>query len=138
MTEITRMQPIFLVVKQPKNMHIKFLSISEVAAGKRYDSISNQGKPFARWSKMTVSTRDRLHNSHFFQINTPTITLTLHCSSTTVGGHEKQTDSNTISTSSSASVSVVSADWDIVPSLQNVRVNSQYVGIIEEQKQQIK
>jgi hypothetical protein len=34
MTEITRMQTIFLVLKHSKNMHIKFLSISEVAAGK--------------------------------------------------------------------------------------------------------
>ena len=75
---------------------------------------------------------------HFFQINTPTITLTLHCSSTMVGGHEKQIDSNTTSTSSSASASVVSADWDIAPPLQNVRVDTQYVGIIEEQKLQIK
>jgi hypothetical protein len=33
MTEITRMQMIFLVLKHPKNMHIEFLSISEVAAG---------------------------------------------------------------------------------------------------------
>jgi hypothetical protein len=32
----------------------------------------------------------------------------------------------------------VSADWDIAPPLQNVRVDTQYVGIIEEQKQQIK
>ncbi len=31
-----------------------------------------------------------------------------------------------------------SADWDIAPTLQNVRVDTQYVGIIEEQKQQIK
>jgi hypothetical protein len=31
----------------------------------------------------------------------------------------------------------VSADWDIAPPLQNVRVDTQYVGIIEEQKQQI-
>ena len=55
-----------------------------------------------------------------------------------VGGHEKQSDSNTTSTSSSASASAVSADWDIAPPLQNVRVDTQYVGIIEEQKQQIK
>ncbi len=75
---------------------------------------------------------------HFFKINTPTITLTLHCSSTMVGGHEKQTDSNTTSTSSSASASAVSADWDIAPPLQNARINTQYAGIIEEQKQQIK
>jgi hypothetical protein len=34
MTEITRMQTIFLVLKHPKNMHIKFLCISEVDAGK--------------------------------------------------------------------------------------------------------
>jgi hypothetical protein len=66
MTEITRMQTIFLVLKHPKNMHIKFRSISEVAAGKRHDFISNQGKAFAHWSGMTVSTRDRLHNSSFF------------------------------------------------------------------------
>jgi hypothetical protein len=32
----------------------------------------------------------------------------------------------------------VSADWDIASPLQNVRVDTQYVGIIEEQKQQIK
>jgi hypothetical protein len=55
-----------------------------------------------------------------------------------VGGHEKQSDSNTTSTSSSASASAVSADWDIAPPLQNVRVDTQYLGIIEEQKQQIK
>ncbi len=55
-----------------------------------------------------------------------------------VGGHEKQIDSNTISTSSSASASAVSADWDIAPPLQNVRVDTQYIGIIEEQQQQIK
>jgi hypothetical protein len=124
MTEITRMQTIFLVLKHEKNMHIEFLSISEVA-GKRHDFISNQGKAFAHWSGMTVSTRDSLHNSlffsnqhtplHFFQINTPIITLTLHCSSTMVGGHERQMDSNTTLTSSSASASAVSADWDIAP-----------------------
>ncbi len=32
----------------------------------------------------------------------------------------------------------MSADWLIAPPLQNVRVDTQYVGIIEEQKQQIK
>jgi hypothetical protein len=66
MTEITRMQTIFLVLKHPKKMHIKFLNILEVAAGKRHDFISNRGKPFAHCSKMTVSTRDRQHNSSFF------------------------------------------------------------------------
>ncbi len=57
-----------------------------------------------------------------------------------VGGHEKQSYSNTTSTSSSASASAsaVSADWDIALPLRNVRVDTQYVGIIEEQKQQIK
>jgi hypothetical protein len=77
---------------------------------------------------------------HFcFKINTPTIRLTLHCSSTMVGGHEKQSESSTTSTSSSASASasVVSADWLIAPPLRNVRVDTQYFGIIEEQKQQI-
>jgi hypothetical protein len=109
MTKITRMQTNFLVLKHLKYMHFKFLSISEIAAGKRHDLISNQGKAFAHWSRMTVSTRDRLHNSSFFsnqhtplhffsQINAPTITLTLHCSSTMVGGHEKQIGSNTTST----------------------------------------
>ncbi len=55
-----------------------------------------------------------------------------------MGGHEKQSDSNTTSTSSSASASAVSADWDNALPLQNVRVDTQYVGIIEEQQQQIK
>jgi hypothetical protein len=55
-----------------------------------------------------------------------------------VGGHEKQIDSNTTSTSSSASASVVSADWDIAPPLRSIRVDTKYVGIIEEQKQQIR
>jgi TolA-binding protein len=57
-----------------------------------------------------------------------------------VGGHEKQSESNTTSTSSSASASAsaVSADWLIAPPLQNVRVDTQYVGTIEEQKQQIR
>ncbi len=47
-------------------------------------------------------------------------------------------DSNTTSTSSSALASAVCADWDIAPPLQNVRGDTQYVGMIEEQKQQIK
>jgi hypothetical protein len=54
-----------------------------------------------------------------------------------VGGHEKQIDSSTTSTSSRASASAVSADWDIAPPLQNVRVDTQYVGMIEEKKQHI-
>ncbi len=77
---------------------------------------------------------------YFFKINTPTIRLSLHCSITMVGGHEKQSESNTTSTSSSASASAsaVSADWRIAPPLQNVRVDTQYVGINEEQKQKIR
>ncbi len=77
---------------------------------------------------------------HFFKINTPTIRLSLHCSITMVGGHEKQNESNPTSTSSSssASASAVSVDWLIAPSLLNVRVDTQYVGINEEQKQQIR
>jgi hypothetical protein len=57
-----------------------------------------------------------------------------------VGGHEKQSESNTTSTSlsASASASAMFADWLIAPPLQNVRVDTQYVGIIEEQKQQIR
>jgi hypothetical protein len=52
-----------------------------------------------------------------------------------VGGHEKSSDSNTTATFSSALASAVSEDWDIAPPLLNVRVDTQYVGIIEEQKQ---
>ncbi len=57
-----------------------------------------------------------------------------------VGGHEKQNESNTTSTfsSASASASAVSADWLVAPPLQNGRVDTQYVGMIEEQKQQIR
>jgi hypothetical protein len=43
MTEITKMQSIFLVLKHTQNMPIKFLSISEVPAGKN-DMISFQIK----------------------------------------------------------------------------------------------
>ena len=100
--------------------------------------IPNQDKTFAHWSEMAVSTRDRLHNSSFYFQNQHThYQIELHCSITMVGGHEKQSESNTTSTSSSASASAASADWDIAQSLQNVRVDTQYVGINEEQKQQI-
>jgi hypothetical protein len=54
-----------------------------------------------------------------------------------VGGHEKQSDSITTATSSSASASDGSADWDIAPPLQNVRIDTLYFEIIEELKQQI-
>jgi hypothetical protein len=129
----------FLVLKHPK-ICISISSVfQKLLLEKRHVFISNQNKPFAHRSNMTVSTRDRLHNSSFYyQSNTPTITLTLHCSSTMVGRHEKQRDSNTTSTSSSALASAVSADWDIAPPLQNARVDTQYAGIIEEQKQHIK
>jgi hypothetical protein len=57
-----------------------------------------------------------------------------------VGGHAEQSESNTTSTSlsASASASAVSADWLIALYLQNVRVDTQYVGINEEQKQPIR
>ncbi len=96
MTEITKMRTIFLVLKHPKNMHIKFLSISEVPAGKRHDFNSNRDKPFAHWSGMTVSTRDRLHNSPFFSNQHTHYHIDFALLSTMVGGHEKQIDSNTI------------------------------------------
>ncbi len=72
--------------------------------------------------------------------NTPTIRLSLHCSIIMVEGHAKQSESNTpsASLSASASASAVSADWLIAPPLRNVRVDTQYVGINEEQKQQIR
>jgi hypothetical protein len=54
-----------------------------------------------------------------------------------VGGHKNQSDSNTTSTSSSALASAVSADWDIAPPLRNVRVDTQYVGVIEKQKHKL-
>ncbi len=78
---------------------------------------------------------------HFvFKINTPTIRLRLQCSITMLVGHAKQSESNTLSTSLSASAlaSAVFADWLVAPPLQNVRVDTQYVGINEEQKQQIR
>jgi hypothetical protein len=34
MTQITRTQKYFLVLNYPKDMHIEFLCVSEVAAGK--------------------------------------------------------------------------------------------------------
>jgi hypothetical protein len=46
--------------------------------------------------------------------------------------------SSSSSASASASASAVSADWLIAPPLQNVRVDTEYFGIIEEQQQQIR
>ncbi len=119
-------------------MHIKFLSISEVAARERHDFISNWGKQFPHWSGMTVSTRDRLHNSSFFSNQHTHYQIDFALFINNGGRIWKQIDSNTTSTSSSASASVVSADWDITPPLWKVRVDTQYVGIIEEQKHQTK
>ncbi len=120
-------------------MHIKFLCISKVAAEKRNDMFSFQIEA----SRLHIGPKwlcqpEIGYTTPFFHINTLTITLTLHCSSTIVGGHEKQSDFNTTSTYSSASASAVCADWDNAPPLWNVRVDTQYVGIIEGQKQQIK
>jgi hypothetical protein len=91
---------------------------------------------------MAVSTRDRLHNSSFFQDQHTHYQIDFALFINNGGKHEKQSESNTTSTSSSASASAstsaVSADWLIAPSLQNVRVDKQHVGIIEEQKQQLR
>jgi hypothetical protein len=127
MTEITRMQTIFLVLKHPKNMNMEFLSIPEVAAWKRSDFITNWGEPFAHCSEMTVSTRDRLHNSFFFKSTHPLS----HWLCIVHQQWWEDMKNKVIPTQHSA-------DWDIAPPLRNVRVDTQYVGIIEEQKQQIK
>jgi hypothetical protein len=52
---------------------------------------------------------------------------------------KKQSESNTTSTSSSASASAsaVSPDWLIAPSLQNVRVDTQNVRIIEDKNKKL-
>ncbi len=90
---------------------------------------------------MAVSTRDRLHNSYFFSKSTHPLSDWL-CIVHQQWWEDikKQSEVNTKSTSSLASAlaSAVSADWLIAPSLQNIRVDTQYVGIIEEQKQQIR
>jgi hypothetical protein len=136
------MQTIFLVLNYPKNMHIEFLCTSEVAAGKMTCYHFKSRQALCTLVQKWVCQPEIGYTTHnfFFKINTPTITLSLHCSITMVGGHEKQSESNTISTSSSSSAfsSAVSADWLIAPPLQNVRVDTEYVGSIEEQKQQIR
>jgi hypothetical protein len=55
-----------------------------------------------------------------------------------VGGNEKRNDSNTTATSSSALASGMSVDWECALPLQNVSVDTQYIGDVEEQKQKIK
>jgi hypothetical protein len=55
-----------------------------------------------------------------------------------VGGHEKQNDSNTIATSSSALASAMSVEWECAMPLQNVSVDTQYIGVIEAQNQKNK
>jgi hypothetical protein len=120
----------FLGFKTPKKYAYGIPQYFRSCCWKKTDFISNWGKPFAQ---MNVLTRYRLHNSSFFKSTHP-LSHWLCISSTMV----EQIDSNTTSTSSSASASAVSADWDIAPPLQNVRVDTQYVGMIEEQKQHIK
>ncbi len=79
------MQTIFIVLNYPKICILNFSVYQKSLLEKWHVIISNQGKPFANWSKIEVSTRDRLHNYSFFSwINTPTITL-----STIGGGHKK-------------------------------------------------
>ncbi len=130
----------FLGFKLPKNMHIEFLCISEVAAGKMtcYHFKSGQAICTLVQNDWVNQRLDRLHNSSFFS-NQHThyhIDFALFIDK---GGRTWKTKwiQHNIYTSS-ASASAVSADWDIAPPLQNVRVDTQYVGIIEEQKQRIK
>ncbi len=138
MTEITRMQTIFLVLKHPKICISNSSVFQESLLEKGMISFQIKARHLHIGLEQLCQPEIGYTTIHFFQINTPTITLILHCSSTMVGGHEKQIDSNTTSTSLSASASAVTANWDIAPPLQNVRVDTQYVGTIEEQKQQIK
>ncbi len=60
MTSITRIQTISLVI-------LNFSAYQKSLLEKSHVVILNQGKPFTHWSKMTGSTRDRLHNSSCFQ-----------------------------------------------------------------------
>ncbi len=55
-----------------------------------------------------------------------------------VGGHESQNDSNTTATSSLALASAVSVEWECVPPLWNVSIDTQCIGVIEAQNQKIK
>jgi hypothetical protein len=59
---------------------------------------------------------------HFFQNQHTHYQIEFELFNTMVGGHEKQSESNITSTSSSVSAlaSAVSADWLIAPPLQNV------------------
>jgi hypothetical protein len=84
------MQTIFFVLKHQINMHIEFLCISECCCWNN-DKVSLQSdKSHLLIGQNQLAPPDRLNNSSFFcQIATLTITLTLHCSSSMVGGHEK-------------------------------------------------
>jgi hypothetical protein len=137
MTELTRMQTIFLVLKHPKICIANSFVFQKLLLEKYMFSFQIEASHLHINPKWLCQPEISYTTLHFFQINTPTITLTLHCSSTMGGGLEKQSDFNTTSTSSSTSALAVSADWGIALPLWNVRVDTQYVGIIVEQKQQI-
>ncbi len=131
---------IFLVLNYPKDMHIEFLYIRSRCWKNDMLSFQIKASHLHIGLKWLCQPEIGYTTPHFFKFNTPTIRLSLHCLITMVGEHEKQSESNTTSTSSSASAleSAVSADWLIASSLQNVRVDTQYVGINEDQKQQIR
>jgi hypothetical protein len=140
MTDISRIQTISWFKNTPKICILNSSVFQKLLLEKYMFSFQIEASHLQIGPKWLCRPEIGYTTLHFFQINTPTITLTLHCSSIMAGGNEKQIDSNTTSTSSSASASAsaVSADWDIAPPLKNDRVDTQYVGMIEEQKQQIR
>ncbi len=135
------MLSIFLVLNYPNDKDIEFLCSSEITAGKMTCYHFKSRQAICTLVRNGCQPEIGYTTPHcFFKINAPTIRLSLHCSITMVGGHAKQSESNTTSTSLSASAlaSAVSADQLVAPPLQNVRVDTQYVGINEKQKQQIR
>ncbi len=91
--------------------------------------ITSLWKPYTHWSESTVSTPDRLHNSSFF-VSNPNFDYHLDFALFINNGGRtwKTNDSDTSATS------VVSVDWDFAPPLWNVGIDTQYIGVIEEQK----
>ena len=86
-TKFPWLQTIFFVLKHQKNMHLEFLCISEVAAGTMTRLHNKFMKAICTLFRIDcVNPRYATQLLIFCQIVTLTITLTLHCSSTMVGG----------------------------------------------------
>ncbi len=131
MTNFPQMQMICFVLNCQRNLHIVFKNIIAGTMTRNHFKLRKVICALV-WINC-VNPRKATKLLIFGQINT--LTIILHCSSTMVGGHNKQNNFNTATLSWASGVS---AYWKCAPPLLNVSIDTPFVGVIEEQKQKNK